>query len=156
MAESNDSKEKVAKIDRESAQLEVKKFLDLKRVSKLKREKSFDGQISNLVDLMVDDRLTFDFEKKRARLKLAVPLDTKASGKVDSLNLRFYLGMQEGKNILSKVDASDGDARSLAIASALSGISPDILTSSMNELGEKGIDISDHNSLFSYTAFFLV
>lgn len=147
--------DKMKKIDEETAQLEVKKFLDLKRVPARKRVEVFEQQVKDLANLISDGRLVMDFEKKRATYKLLVPLEPKNSGKIDSLNLRFFIGMQEAQNVLKNVESTNADVRSLHLAAALSGHSPDILKNAVNEVGEKGLDISDHNSLFAYTLFFL-
>jgi hypothetical protein len=151
----NKESKATGKVDEETARLEVERFLDLKRVPDRKRKVTFEQQIKDLIGLMVDGRLAFDFESKRASIKLLVPLETKNSGRIEGLSMRFYIGMQEAQNVLKNVEASNADARSLTLAAVLSGHSPDILRNSVNEVGEKGLDISDHNSLFAYTLFFL-
>jgi len=149
------SSETMHKVDEETARLEVERFLDLKRVPDRKRKETFEQQIKDLIGLMIDGRLVFDFEKKRAAIKLLVPLEPRNSGKIETLSMRFYIGMQEAQNVLKNVEATNADARSLTLAAVLSGNSPDVLKNAVNELGEKGLDISDHNSLYAYTLFFL-
>ena len=154
--DTNSSKIKeVPSIDEESAQAEVNKFLDLKRISPRKRSDTFDQQIKDLVGLMLDNRLTFDFDKKRARFILNSPLRQAEAGNLEHLDLRFYIGVQEANMVLKNIEAQDSSARSVALAAALSGQNPNALKNSLNDFGDKGLDMSDHNSLFAYTLFFL-
>ena len=157
MADPNESgagKVKFTKIDEETALLEINKFLDLKRVSDRKRVDTFEQQIKDLTGLMMDGRFTFDFERKRATFKLNAPLKA-ASGAIETLELRFYIGMQEVQNVLKNIGPSEVDARSMALAAALSGNNANAFRNSENAVGEKGLDISDHNALYAYTLFFL-
>ena len=153
-----DEKEKIkqgSKVDAETATLEVKTFLDLKRVPETKRKKDFDVNIEMLEGMVQDGRLRFDFEKKRAIYTLLSPLERKESGTLKELNMRFYIGMQAAANALKKVDAGDIYGRSLAMAANLAGVSPDTLINAKNDLGENGLDISDVNSILHYITFFL-
>lgn len=154
MAEIVENKTKIAKVDEETALLEINKFLDLKRVSERKRTETFEQQIKDLTGLMMDGRFTFDFERKRATFKLNAPLKVQG-GAIEKLELRFYIGMQEVQNVLKNIGPAEVDARSMALAAALSGNNVNVFRNTENTVGEKGLDISDHNALYAYTLFFL-
>ena len=148
-------KKQTAKVDAETARLEVKRFLDLKRVDDTRREGQFSSSIEALEALMCAGRLTFDFENKRATYKLIVPLTQAGGGPLTEIKLRFFLGVQESLNALKNIDVGDTLARSLVVAATLSGNPPAIFRSNKNEVGENGLDVSDNNSLVNYTSFFL-
>jgi len=143
------------KVDEEAAELEVKRFLDLKRISESKREHTFDQNIKDLIRLVQSGALKFDFEKKRASYRLQVPLVPKSSAMVESIEMRFFIGVNQAFNSLKDVEIGAVDERALCMVSALSGIPRNILKNSENELGDKGLDTSDHASLRSYALFFL-
>jgi len=145
----------IAKVDTEAAELEVKKFLDLKRIPESKREQTFEQNIKDLIRLVESGALTFDFEKKRATYKLAVPLSPRESGKIESLSMRFFIGVNQAFNSFKDIEIGAVDERALAMVSALSNIPRQILKNAENELGDKGLDTGDHASLRSYALFFL-
>lgn len=148
-------KETVAKVDHETAMLEVAKFLDLKRVPDIRRKDDFEGSIETLIGYVEQGRMKFDFEEKRATYKLMCPLKTKSGNVISELPMRFYMGAQESNLILKKIPNDDSGQRSMALVAALSANNVDILKSAKNEYGEDGLDLSDHNALFHYTTFFL-
>ena len=149
-------KKQTAKVDAETARLEVKRFLDLKRVDDTRREGQFSSSIEALEALMCAGRLSFDFdESKRATYKFLVPLIQADGSKLTEIKLRFFLGVQESLNALKNIDVGDTLARSLVVAATLSGNPPAIFRSNKNEVGENGLDVSDNNSLVNYTSFFL-
>lgn len=143
------------KIDEETALIEINRFLDLKNVPQRKREDTFEQQIRDLAGLMMDGRFTFDFEKKRATFKLNVPLKQKEAGDIEKLEMRFFIGMQEAQMVLKNIGPSEVDQRSMALVAALSGNNPSVFKNAKNATGEQGLDIGDHNALYSYTLFFL-
>lgn len=160
MADGKDTQENSAqqvskKVDAETARLEVERFLDFKRVPKTRREKDFEVNITALETMVMDGRMVFDFEKKRAIFKLLAPLEAKESGTIKELSMRFFIGMQAMQNALKKTDLGDIYGRSLAMAANLAGISDGILGSAKNEFGENGMDTGDVNSLIHYITFFL-
>ena len=152
---STEVKETVAKVDNETATLEVTKFLDLKRVPEVRRKDDFEGSIKTLIGYVERGAMKFDFEAKRATYKLMCNLKTKSGKIISELPMRFYMGVPESNLVLKNIPNEDSSSRSLALVAALSSENVDILKSAENEYGEKGLDVSDHNALFHYTTFFL-
>ena len=149
------NKKQAAKVDEETARLEVKKFLDLRRVDEGRREGQFASAIAALEGFVSAGRFTFDFEAKRATYKLMFPLKESDGSMLTEIKMRFFLGTAESTNALKNVDLGDTLARSLVVAATLSGNPPAIFRSNENDAGEKGLEVSDNNALVNYTSFFL-
>ena len=144
------------KVSPEVAETEVDRFLDIKRISPDKRTGTFEQQIKELTAMVVEGRLTFDFEKKRATYNLIHPLTTKMDKVITELSLQIFLGVQQGNMYLKNVDIGNVDAKTHAIVAGMAGHPVAVLTNAKNSTGENGMDMSDSNSLRSYIMFFLV
>ena len=148
--------DKVRTVDSETAGLEVKKFLDLKRVPEEKREKLFESNIANLVRAIQDGNLTFDFEKKRATYKLLFPLLKKDGGKIEKLEMRFHMGVTQAFSNMKGIEPDDINEKCLGMTAALSSLPIAVLKLAKNEFDESGLELADFNALRDYALFFLV
>ena len=144
-----------AKVDPVTAEDEVTKWLDLKRIPERKRKELLDANLSNLIYSVEAGFLSFDFEKKRATVKLQVPLLRKQGGSITMLDLRFNMGVNQAFNNSKGIAPDDSNERSLGMISALCDTPIKVLQNAENADGEVGLDLADFNVMRDYAIFFL-
>ena len=144
------------KVDVLTAEAEVNRWLDLKRISPKKRKDVFEQNIKNLVSSISAGVISLDFEKKRATVNLQVPLTRKEGKDIETLELRFNMGIKQAFMHAKGVDADDVNERPLSMIAALCDMPLSILKNAKNKDGEEGLDIADFNALRDYALFFLV
>lgn len=145
----------LAKVDPVTAEEEVKRWLDLKRIPERKRKEMLDANLNNLVYSVEAGFLSFDFEKKRAIVKLQVPLLRKQGSNIDKLELRFNMGVNQAFNNSKGIAPDDSNERTLGMISALCDTPIKVLQNADNTDGEVGLDLADFNVMRDYAIFFL-
>lgn len=143
------------KVDPVTAETEVYRFLDIKRIPQRKRDDLLDQNIKNLVYSVEAGFFRFDFEKKKAHVTLQVPLNKKAGGKIEKLELRFNMGVNQAFGAAKGTAPDDANERTLAMVSALTDMPIKLLQNAVNDDGEVGLDTADFNVMRDYALFFL-
>lgn len=141
-------------VDAETAQNEVERFMDLKRLSDKKRE-TLKANIKGLMGSVEAGLIRFDFERKRTVATLTVPLNRKVGKQITELDMRFNMGVKVMLANTKGAGLEEGNEHSLYMLSSLCDIPVTILENAMNDEGEQGLAIADFNMLRDYALFFL-
>ena len=130
------------KVSQEQAQLEVEKWLDMKRVSPKKRETYADA-IESLVDAVVFGQLVLTDD-----LHFVQTLDVPTEGDAPVTELKFKPRLKVGEvhSQMNGVKSGDADGRVTALIAALTGKPKGVV---------KALDTTDYSVAQNIALFFL-
>ena len=136
---------KIEKVSRKVAELEVKKWLDYKKVKEKKRE-NLQDQIDVMIDAIIDGSLVLDQDFKFTH-QLSFPIEN-ANGEVTvkSLTYKPRLSVKEINAKMKGVKSNDPDARVVGYVAALTDHPRAVLTD---------LDTEDNSLAQAFALFFL-
>ena len=136
---------KTEKVSRKVAELEVKKWLDYKKVKEKKRENLQDS-IDIMIDAIIDGSLVLDQDFKFTHT-LSFPIEN-ANGEVTvkSLTYKPRLSVQEITSRMKGIKSNDPDARVVGYVAALTDKPRAVLTD---------LDTEDNAIAQAFALFFL-